>query len=164
MYLFQFTSKLNFPSNRPIFTDLPTLEDPIEPPSADHLIQRASAATSKIKEKSKKSQEVGDLITKLVALEYQNEELNRKERSNSLPNEDELLGFSKFKELKHTVSNKKDQEDFERKVQEDLHHSLFARENYLNFDVQFDPDRKSRVNGCNCLKSKKYYDGHSKCS
>lgn len=126
------------------------------------------------KEKNRKSQEVRDdvkeLIDKLVALEYQNEEMNRKAQYCPLPNEDELLGFNKFKQPNfHMPNSKKETENFEKKVHEDIHKSLFGHENYLRYGLKFDPDEiinrenkfKDSVNTCNCLSSGSKY---SQCS
>jgi hypothetical protein len=104
-----------------------------------------------------------------VALEYQNEEMNRKVQSCSLPNEDELLGFSKFKQPNfHMPTRQKEAENFEKKIHEELHHSLFAHEEYLSFNREFDPDQeqlfKDCVKECDCITAEDFYKKHSQCS
>lgn len=166
------TSKLNFPPHQAVFRDLPKIEITTSFPAttADNLIQQAAKIT---KEKNKKSQEVRDevseLINKLVKLEYQNEEMNRKAETYALPNEDELLGFSKFKQPNfHMPNSKKETENFEKKIFEELHHSMFAHEDYLTSNRQFDPEREARFNDrvkeCNCINSEDFYKRHSQCS
>lgn len=138
--------------------------------SLDNLIQQTAKIT---KEKTQKSQEVRDevneLINKLIGLEYENEDMERKVRSCSLPNEDELLGFNKFKQPNfHMPNSKKETENYEKKLHEELHHSMFACEDYLSTHRRFDPDQEPRfkdsANKCKCLSSEDCYNRPSQCS
>lgn len=156
---------MNFPLRESVFKDLPKIDDTN---TAGHLIQRA---VRKTKEKNRKAQEVRDeikdLVNKLVELEYQNEEMNRKAEYCPLPNEEEYLGFNKFKEINFCLPNKKNEtERFHKKVQKQVDDSLFACEDYLAYNQQRDTDiqRKIRPKECNCINSADFYTRHSMCS
>lgn len=125
----------------------------------------------KTKEKNRKSQEVRDeikdLVSKLVELEYQNEEMNRKAEYCPLPNEEEYLGFNKYKEVNFCLPIKKTEtERFHKKVHEQIDKALFAREDYCTYNKQRDITKlaRNRSKECNCINSADFYTRHSMCS
>lgn len=154
------SSKLNFHQKQPIFKNLPKIEREL---TANSLIERIQKANLT---KNKKSQEVRDevkdLIKKLVELEYENEEIDRKAEMRSLPSEDDYLKLSKFKKPNfYLPSWKKETEIFRDEAQEQLENSLFRCEDYLHRNQPVEitlPSVKLPANNCKCIDSLDYHN------
>lgn len=154
------SKKLNFPPKQQLYKNLPSIYAEARTVEANKVLKDTHTKIRDSRNKSR-SNEIDDMLKKLVSLEYEEKYLENKIPQTNhryMPGEDDYLGLNKFRQMKlYHTSEKEDDEQFQ---QMNYNNCLIATSKSDEFDNFIPMHRRpplGKINDydCNCFE---YYE------
>jgi hypothetical protein len=168
-FFFKISSKLNFPTNQPVFKNLTKLydEDGKNQESARKMIQKSAKKVERSRKSNETRDEIEELVNGLVDLEYIEDDANLMTPTlNKLYSEDDFLGISKFAAPRLMSSKRNETQRYIESLEAEVSRDFFQSDEYLIDKKWQQPEANSDINQsdkeCKCLQD--FYTNHSKCS
>jgi hypothetical protein len=161
----QITTKLNFPPKQQIFKNLPPL-DKEKNEKANKLLNDTKHKIRDVRNKNH-AKEIEELLSKLMSLEYEERaQENRvsQTKHRSLQGEDKFLELEKFKDIKISSANEKEEDEqflkmnFQNAVQR-----IAKYDDFEYFQPLYRRPPVQNITGSDCKCYDEYYNNHSNC-